>query len=128
MGRPSSENAVWVDDLEEQLAHGNVDGVADEVGVQSLEDGLLGKNLGGHGCGVGHARAADGLDEGLLDDALLDVEAQLAATLLRCAPADAVGVARDVLKLLCLNPGAFLGNWRGPVVCTLGDGAHLLHI
>ena len=50
------------------------DGVADEVGVERLEDGLAGENLGGHGCGVGHTRAAEGLDEALLDNALLDVE------------------------------------------------------
>ena len=47
--------AAAVDDLQEQLAHGDVDGVAHEVGVQGLEDGLLGENLGGHGGGVGHA-------------------------------------------------------------------------
>ena len=34
-----------VDDLEEELAHGGIDGVAYEVGIESLEDGLAGQNL-----------------------------------------------------------------------------------
>ena len=51
--------AAAVDDLQEDLAHGDVDGVADEVGVEGLEDGLAGKDLGSHGGGVGHAGAAD---------------------------------------------------------------------
>ena len=41
--RPPSENAVWrsaVDDLQEELAHGGVDGVADEVRVEGLKHGL----------------------------------------------------------------------------------------
>ena len=38
-----------VDDLEEEFAHGGVDGVADEVGVEGLEDGLAGKDLSSHG-------------------------------------------------------------------------------
>ena len=119
--------AAAVDDLQEDLTHGHVDGVADEVGVESLEDGLTGKDLGSHGGGVGHARAADGLDEGLLDDALLDVQRELAGTLLGGAPAHTVREAGDVLDLLGLDPLALLGDGRGTVVCTLGDGAHVLH-
>ena len=34
--------AAAVDDLQEQLAHCHVDGVADQVGVQSFQDGLAG--------------------------------------------------------------------------------------
>ena len=117
-----------VNDLQEELAHGDVDGVADEVGVQSLKNGLLREDLGGHGGGVGHARTADGLDKGLLDDALLDVEAQLAGTLLRGAPAHTVGVAGDVLKLLGLYPCTLFGDRRRTVVCTLGHGAHTLDV
>ena len=78
--------AAAVNDLQEQLAHGDVDGIAHQVGVERLKNGLAGENLGGHGCGVGHARAAEGLDEALLDDALLDVKRELAGALLRCAP------------------------------------------
>ena len=123
MGRPPSEKAVWraaVDDLQEQLAHGGVDGVAHQVGVQRLEDGLAGQDLGGHGGGVGHAGAADGLDQGFLDDALLDVQGQLAGALLGRAPAHAVGEAGDVLDLLGLHPPPFLGDGRGTVVGSLG--------
>ena len=119
--------AAAVDDLQEQLTHGDVDGVAHEVGVERLKDGLTGKNLGGHGCGVGHARAAEGLDEALLDNALLDVERKLACALLRGAPADTVREAGDVLDLLCLDPLALLRDGRRAVVCALGDRAHVLH-
>ena len=42
-----------VDDLQEQLSHGHVDGVAHQVGVERLEDGLAGQDLSGHGGGVG---------------------------------------------------------------------------
>ena len=67
--------AAAVDDLQEQLTHSNVDGVADEVGVQRLEDGLAGQDLASHSGGVGHAGAANGLDQGFLDDAVFDVQA-----------------------------------------------------
>ena len=95
-------------------------------GIASLEDGLAGKDLGGHGGGVGHARAADGLDEGLLDDALLDVKRKLAGTLLRGAPTHTVREARDVGNLLGLDPLALLGDGCGAVIRALGDGAHIL--
>ena len=67
------------------------------------------------------------LDEGLLDDALLDVERQLAGTLLRGAPAHTVREAGDVGDLLGLDPLALLGDGCGAVVRALGDGAHVLH-
>ena len=92
----------------------------------SLEDGLTGKDLGSHGGRVGHARAADGLNEGLLDDAVLDVQRELAGALLRCAPTHAVRKTGDVGNLLSLDPLALLGDGCGAVVCTLGNGAHCL--
>ena len=49
---------------------------------------------------MGHAGAADGFHQGLLNDAVLDVQRQLAGTLLGSAPADAVGQAADVGDLL----------------------------
>ena len=115
MPRSSREapTAAAVNDLQEDLAHSNVDGVADEVGVEGLEDGLTGKDLGSHGGRVGHARAADGLNEGLLDDAVLDVQRELKTG--------------DVGNLLSLDPLALLGDGCGAVVCTLGNGAHVLH-
>ena len=67
-------------------------------------------------------RAADGLDQGLLDDAVLDVEGQLAGALLRRAPADAVGQAGDVLDFLGLHPPALLGDGRRAVVGPLATG------
>ena len=63
----------------------------------------------------------------LLDNAVLDVEAELAGTLLRGAPTNTVGVAGDVGDLLGLNPLALLGDGRRSVVCTLGNRAHALH-
>jgi len=47
---------------------------------------------------VGHAGAANGLDQGFLDDAVFDVQAQLAGTLLGGTPAYTVGVAADILN------------------------------
>ena len=75
----------------------------------------------------GHARAADGLNEGLLDDAVLDVQRELAGALLRCAPTHTVRKTGDVGNLLSLDPLALLGDGCGTVVCTLGNGAHVLH-
>ena len=72
---------------------------------------------------MGHAGAADGLDQRLLNDALLDVERQLARALLGSTPADAVGKAGNVGELLGLHPLALFGT----VICALGDRAHMLN-
>ena len=119
--------AAAVDDLQEQLAHGHVDGVADKVGVQGLKDGLAGQDLGSHGGGVGHAGAAQGLDQGFFDDAVLDVEGELAGALLGCAPAHAVGETGNVLDLLGLDPFALFRDGGGAVVCALGHRTHVLY-
>ena len=116
-----------VDDLQEQLAHGGVDGVANKVGVQRFENGLADQDLGSHGSRMGHARAADGLDQSLLNDALLDVERQLAGALLGRAPADAVGEAGNIGDLLGLDPLALFGDRGRTVICALRNGAHMLH-
>ena len=42
------------DNLQEELAHSGVDGIADEVGVQGLEDGLAGQDLRSHSGRVSH--------------------------------------------------------------------------
>ena len=96
-------------------------------GKTILEDGLTGKDLGSHGGGVRHAGAADGFDQRLLDDAVLDVQRELAGALLGGAPTHAVGEAGDVGDLLGLDPLALLGDGRGAVVCALGDRAHVFH-
>ena len=119
--------AAAVDDLQEQLAHCHVDGVAHQVGVQSFQNGLAGQDLACHSSRVGHAGAADGLHQSLLDDTVLDVQRQLAGALLGCTPAHTMGVAADVLDLLGLNPLALFGNGSGAMVCALGDGAHILY-
>ena len=119
--------AAAIGDLQEQLPHGGVDGVAHQVGVQSLQDGLADEDLGGHSCGMGHAGAADGLHQSLLNDALLDVQGQLAGALLRSTPADTVGEAADVLDLLGLYPLALFRNGSGAVVSALSHGAHILY-
>ena len=51
---------------------------------------------------MGHAGAADGLDQGFLDNAVFNVQAEFAAALLGGAPADAVGVAGNVFDFLSL--------------------------
>ena len=76
---------------------------------------------------MGHAGAADGLHQSFLNDALLDVQGQLAGTLLGSAPADTMGKAADVLDLLGLNPLALFGNGSGAVVGALSHGAHILY-
>ena len=76
---------------------------------------------------MGHARAADGLDQSLLNDALLDVERQLAGALLGRAPADAVGEAGNIGDLLGLDPLALFGDRGRTVICALRNGAHMLH-
>ena len=87
-------SAAAADDLQEQLAHGHVDGVAHKVCVQRLQNGLAGQDLARHGGGMGHAGAADGLHQRFLDDALFHVQRQLAGALLRRAPANAVRQGR----------------------------------
>jgi len=119
--------AAAVDDLQEQLAHGGVDGVADEVGVERLENGLADQDLGGHGGGMGHAGAAQGLHETLFNDAVLDVERQLAGTLLRSAPAHTVRETGDVLDFLGLNPFTLFRDRRRSVIRALRDRAHMLY-
>jgi hypothetical protein len=76
---------------------------------------------------VGHTGAAQGLDQSFFDDAFLNVQGQLAAALLRSAPADTVGETADIGDLLCLHPLAFFRNGSGAMVCALTDGAHVLY-
>ena len=82
--------AAAVYDLLEELAHRNVDGVADKVGIQGFQQGFARQDLRSHSGGMRHAGAADRFHERLLHDALLDVERQLAGALLGSTPADAV--------------------------------------
>ena len=76
---------------------------------------------------MGHAGAADGFHQRFFDDAVLDVQAQLARTLLRRAPAHTVGITRDVLDFLRLNPLSLFRDGRGAVVRALGDADHVFH-
>ena len=80
----------------EELAHGCVDGIAHEVGVESLEHSLARQDFSSHSSRVSHTRATDCLDKALFNHAVLYVERQLAGTLLRSAPANAVSKARNV--------------------------------
>ena len=76
---------------------------------------------------MGHAGAANGLNESFLDDAVLDIQGQLAGTLLRCAPAYTMGEAADVLHVLGLDPLALLRNRSGAVVHFLCHTCHVFH-
>ena len=116
-----------VDDLQKQLAHGGVDRVADQIGVQRLKNGLAGQNLAGHRGGMGHAGAADDLHESLLNDAVLDVQAQLAGALLGRAAADTVGVAGDIFDFPGLNPFSFFRNRSGAMVRAFGNTNHVFN-
>ena len=75
---------------------------------------------------MGHAGAPQGLHESLFNDALLDVQRQLAGTLLGSAPAHTVGETGDILDFLGLNPLSLLGDGSGTMVRALGDRAHVL--
>lgn len=74
--------AAAIGQLLEDFAHGHVDGVTYQVGVQALQQSLAGQDFGGHSGGVGHAGAAQGLHQGFLDNAFLHVQGQLARALL----------------------------------------------
>ena len=76
---------------------------------------------------MGHAGAADGFHQSLLNDAVFHVQRQLAGALLRSAPADAVGKAGDVADLLSLHPLPLLRDRCRAVISALGDGAHMLY-
>ena len=92
-----------------------------------FENRLAGQNLSGHGGGMGHAGAADRLHQRFLDDAVLDVQRELAGSLLGSAPAHAVGQTGNVGHFLDLRPSAFLRNRRRAVIRPLGDHAHLFN-
>jgi hypothetical protein len=76
---------------------------------------------------VSHTGATDGLNQSLLDDTVLDVQGQLAGTLLGSTPTHTVGVCGDVRDLLCHYPFALFGNGSGTVLGALSYGTHVLH-
>ena len=76
---------------------------------------------------MGHTGTSDGLHQGLLDDAVLDVQRQLARALLRRALVHTVGIAADVLDLIRLYPLALFGNGRRSVVRTLLYNTHVFY-
>ncbi len=116
-----------VSDLQEQLAHGGVDRVAYQVRIERFQDRLARQNFGGHGSRVRHAGAADRLHQRFLNDAVLDVERELARALLRRAPADAVRQAGNILNLACLHPTAFFRNRSRTVIAALCNAGHFFH-
>ena len=99
----------------------------DEVGVERLEHRETREDLSRHRRGVRHAGAADRLDEGFLDDAVLDVERELASALLRCAPANTMREAADILDVLGFDPFAFLRDWSSAVMNFLRYTCHVFH-
>ncbi len=119
--------AAAIDDLQEELAHSGIDGVANQVGIHRFKDGFAGQYFGGHGGAVGHAGAAQGFDEGFLDDAVLDIERQLAGALLGRAPAHAVGKAADILDLLRFDPLSLLGDGSRIMLRAFSDAKHLFN-
>ena len=76
---------------------------------------------------MGHTGAADGLHQCLLDDAIFDVQGQLAGALLRGAPADTVGKAGDIGDFLGLHPPPLLRDGSRAVVSALGHRTHMLY-
>src|SRR5699024_1030281 len=99
-----------VNDLQEQLSHSSVDGVAYQVSVQSFHDGQAGKDLRSHGCGMGHAGAAQSLYQSLLDDSVFYIQSQLAGSLLGRAPANTVSQAGNIFYFLSFYPFCLFRN------------------
>ena len=110
--------------LEEKLSHSGIDGVTYKVCIESLEDCFAGKDFSCHGGGVSHTGAAYSLYESLFDNAVFDIERELAGALLRCAPAHTVSIAGNIGDLLSLNPFALFGKGCGTMVGTFGYTAH----
>ena len=74
-----------------------------------------------------HAGAADRLDESFLNDALLDIEGELAGTLLRCAPANTVRISGNIFHFPGLDPLRFFRNGSRAVMYALMNDAHILY-
>ncbi len=74
-----------------------------------------------------HPAAANRLNERFLDNAVFDVQRQLACALLWSAPAHAVGQARDVGYFFNLGPTAFLWDRRRAVIRPFGNYTHLFN-
>ena len=66
-----------------------------------------------------HSGASDCLYESLLDDTVLNVEGQLAAALLRSAPADTVCITGNIADLLSAYPLCFFRNRCSAVIAGL---------
>jgi hypothetical protein len=76
---------------------------------------------------VGHTGAAQSLYQSLFDDAFLNIQGQLAATLLGSTPANAVGKTTDILNFLNLNPLTLFRDGSGTVVRTLLHNTHVFY-
>lgn len=76
---------------------------------------------------MSHAGTADSFNEGFFDDAVFDVEGQLAGALLRSTPAYTVGQTAYIFDFLYLYPFAFFRNRCRSVICAFRDGTHILN-
>ena len=115
IGKPFSEKAVWV---RPYTICKNSSRIAvliasqTKSAVQRFQNGFANQDFARHGGAVRHPGATDGFNQRLLDDSLFDVQCQLTGALLRCAPADAVGQAADVLYFLGFVPICPLQEWE----------------
>ena len=119
--------AAAIGQLLKDLAHGDVDGVAHQVGVQAFQESFARQDLRRHSRGVGHAGAAQSFHQSLLHNALLHVQGQLAGALLGSAPADTVRQAGNILDLIGLDPFSLFGNRGGAMMRALLHRAHIFH-
>ena len=71
---------------------------------------------------MSHAGAADGLNQSLFDNAVLNIQSQFAGTLLRCTPADTVCETGNVLDLLGMYPFPSSGIGAGSCFAPLATG------
>jgi hypothetical protein len=82
---------------------------------------LPGRISASHGGGMGHPTTADGFHQSFVYNSVLDVQGQLAGTLMWCTAPNPVGQPADVCDLFGLHPFSFFGNRRRTVIYALSD-------
>ena len=118
--------AAAINDLEEQLAHGDVDGIADQIRIQRFQQSLARQYFRCHGSRVGHAGTANGFYKSFFNDSIFDIKRQLAGSLLGRTPANTMSKTTDIFNFFDLHPFAFFRNRSRSMICAFGNGAHIL--
>ena len=97
------------------------------MGIQRFQQRFAGQMLPSHCRAMGSAGTAGGLHQGLLDNAVFNIQRELAAALLRGAPANTMGKAADIPNLLDLDPVSLLRQLGRAVALGTGHFFHAFH-